>query len=91
MYYSLRFVVPTWRIAGSKKFNREGGQGMSPRINPLRVMKTFQMTKNGPQRPSQGNLIRVGNKGQKRERRSSKADLHKNVLFPGNFQSQDRI
>lgn len=29
MYYSLRFVLPTWRIAGSKKVNREGGQGMS--------------------------------------------------------------
>lgn len=64
---------------------------MSPGISPLRVMKTFQMTKNGPQRPSQGNLIQVGNKGRKRERRSSKADLRKNVLFPGTFQSQDRI
>lgn len=29
MDYSLRFVLPTWRIAGSKKLNREGGQGMS--------------------------------------------------------------
>lgn len=30
MYYSLSFVLPTWRIAGSKKLNREeGGQGMS--------------------------------------------------------------
>lgn len=64
---------------------------MSPRINPLCVMKTFQITKNGPQRPSQGNLIQVGNKGRKRERCSSKADLRKNVLFPGTFQSQDRI
>lgn len=91
MYYSLRFVLPTWRIAGSKKLNREGGQGMSPGISPLCVIKTFQMTKNGPQRPSQGNLIQVGNKGRNRERRSSKADLHKNVLFPGTFQSQDRI
>lgn len=30
MFYSLRFVLPEWRIAGSKKFNRKGGQGMPP-------------------------------------------------------------
>lgn len=29
MYYSLGFVLSKWRIAGSKKFNREGGQGVS--------------------------------------------------------------
>lgn len=91
MYYSLRFVLPNGELQVQRNSTgREDRECHSPRINPLHVMKTFQMTKNGPQKPSQLNLIQVGNKGRKRERRSSKADLHKNVLFPGTFQSQDR-
>lgn len=64
MYSSLGFVLSKWRIAGSKKFNREGGQGMSlARDQPTHVMKTCQMNKNAPQKPSRVNLIQVGNKG----------------------------
>lgn len=67
MYYSLRFVLPNGEVQVQRNSTgREDRECHSPGINPLHVMKTFQMTKNGPQKPSQLNLIQVGNKGRKR-------------------------
>lgn len=71
MYCSPRFVLPKLRISGSKKFNNEGGKEChSPMINPLHVTKKFQITKNGPQKPSllKRNLTQVGNKGQTKDK-----------------------
>lgn len=65
----------------------------SPMISPLHAIKKFQITKKGPQKLSwlKQNLIQVGNKGQRKERCSSEANIKKRVLFPGAFQSNDRI
>lgn len=83
-YYVLRFVLPKLRIAGSKKFSSEGKKWecQSPMSNPIHVTDKFQITKNGPQKPSwlKQNLNQVGNKGQRKERCSSKAHISKKVF-----------
>lgn len=53
MYYSLRFVLPSGELQVQRdSTGREDRKCLPPRINPFHAMKAFQMTKNGPQKPS---------------------------------------
>lgn len=76
MCYSLRFVLPKLKLAGSKKFSSDGEREChSPMINPFHVIKKFQMTKNGPQK--EAFLIKTNSDSSRKQRTKKREMLFK--------------